>query len=214
MRPSHTTLPLTPFVRDGCGVDGVTRWPMFQGWVQCGRVVPPWTPPTQPNPTGGQPTHPSRNAGFPPQKAHMYAHPEVPSGMILRPLWRTRPQEFVSVISSSGAPQSPPHSRPQPRNNTHAMFSMRALRPTTQIAGPPGFGFLRGSSTNKSKALVGRCMGFAWKPTHSAVTSDIGWPTSHLSHPRSAQCVRGARTTPVPTPTQQWLSIKGARFGQ
>ena len=44
-----------------------------------------------PNPTAGQPTHRSTSGGFPWQKTHMYVHPEVSTGILLQPLWRTPP---------------------------------------------------------------------------------------------------------------------------
>ena len=36
------------------------------------------------NPMGGQPTPPSTCGGSPPQKVHKYAHPEVPTGVLIQ----------------------------------------------------------------------------------------------------------------------------------
>ena len=65
-------------------------------------------PPPTPNPTA---TPPSTPGGFPPQKAHTYAHPALPTGIphsalmaappppplqVLQPLWRT-PLQVLNV---------------------------------------------------------------------------------------------------------------------
>ena len=77
--------------------------------------------------TGRQPTHRSTGGGFPPQQAHTYVHPEIPTGMLFQPYGTPPPYTHIHELripSSKGAHIRTPgstnrHTRPVKAFMTH-----------------------------------------------------------------------------------------------